>query len=132
MKIEPILEKEFHHDGRGPELQRVIWADEGKILKGFEYYNPEDSYDEENIKNIILEEVEVFSMASDEVHGSIVANRETRAAIHRIVDSEWKKQFNPRHTADCEHYQIMFYDEIYDVICKSIYAGNGRYSEKKA
>jgi len=70
--IEPILENEFHHDGRGPELQRVVWAYEGKILKGFEYYNPEDVYEESNIKNIILEKVEVFSMAGEEVHGSIL------------------------------------------------------------
>ncbi|PKD37911.1 hypothetical protein CWO84_21905 [Methylomonas sp. Kb3] len=131
--IEPILENEFHHDGRGPELKRVVWTYEGKILKGFEYYNPEDVYEERNIKNIILEKVEVFSMAGEEVHGSIVANGETKAAIHRIVDSKWKTQFNPRHIADCEHYQIMFYDEIYDVICKSIVASTGRIvGDKKA
>ena len=47
MKTEALLEKEFHHDGRGPELQRVIWAHKGVILKGFEYYNPEDVYEEE-------------------------------------------------------------------------------------
>jgi hypothetical protein len=108
--IEPILEDKFHHDGRGPELQRVIWAYDGKILKGFEYYNPEDTYDEENIKNITLEKVEAFSMSSEEVHGGIVANGETRAAIHKILDSQWKKQFNPHHVSDCDHFQIMFYD----------------------
>ncbi len=132
MKIEPILEKEFHHDGRGPELQKVILGRNGIVLKGFEYFNPDDSYDEKHIKNISLEKVEAFSMASDEVHGSIVANGETQAAIHKIVDSEWKKQFSPIHTDDCEHYQIMFYDEIYDVLCKAVIVGKGRYSEKQA
>lgn len=37
-------------------------------------------------------------MASDEVHSFIVANGETQAAIHKIVNSEWKKQFSPIHT----------------------------------
>lgn len=44
MKIETLLETEFHHDGRGPELQRAVWSDSGVILKGFEYFNPEDVY----------------------------------------------------------------------------------------
>ena len=123
--IEPILENEFHHDGRGPELQRVVWTHEGVILKGFEYYNPEDVYEEANIKNITFEKVEAISMASEEVHGSIVANGKDKAAIHKILDSKWKRQFNSQHISDCEHYQIMFYDEIYDVICKSITAGLG-------
>ncbi|VAX07565.1 hypothetical protein MNBD_GAMMA26-392, partial [hydrothermal vent metagenome] len=33
MKIEAILEKEFHHEGRGPELQKVIWGGNGVVLK---------------------------------------------------------------------------------------------------
>lgn len=127
MKIEPILEKEFHHDGRGPELQKVIWGRNGVVLKGFEYYNPEDTYDEEHIKNISLEKVEAYSMTSDEVHGSIVANGETQAAIHKIVNSGWKKLFSPIIIEDCEHYQIMFYDEIYDVLCRAVIANKGRY-----
>ncbi len=130
MKIEPILENEFHHDGRGPELQKVIWARNGVVLRGFEYYNPKDTYDEEHIKNISLEKVEVFSMASDEVHGNIVANGKTQAAIHKIVNSEWKNLFSPNHIEDCEHFQIMFYDEIYDVLCKAVIARKGKYSGK--
>lgn len=123
--IEPILENEFHRDGRGPELQRVVWSYEGVTLIGFEYYNLEDEYIEANIKNISLKNVEVILMASEEVHSSIVANGNTKAAIHKILDSEWKKQFNPQHIDNCEHYQIMFYDEVYDVICESISAGIG-------
>ena len=38
--IEPTLAEDFYHDGRGPELQRVIWKFRGQILIGFEYYNP--------------------------------------------------------------------------------------------
>ncbi len=122
MTIIPILENEFYHDGRGPELHRVVWTHNGKMLKGFEYFNP----DEKNIRHLILDDVEAFSMAGEEVHGNILATGKSKAAIFKIENSEWGKQFNPRHLNDCNHYQIMFYDEIYDVICKEIKIGNGR------
>jgi hypothetical protein len=129
MKTRPILIKEFYHDGRGPELQRVCWKYEGKVLAGFEYYNPDDVYDDDHLKHLILKKVQVFAMAGDEVHGNILATGETKAAIFRVINSEWKKTFLKSHIQDCEHYQIMFYDEIYDVICEAIFAGNGPFPE---
>ena len=68
MEISTLLESKFHHDGRGPELQRVVWAYDGKILQGFEYYNPEDAYEEESIKYLELVGVKAYSMAVEEVH----------------------------------------------------------------
>ena len=126
MKVTAMLETEFHHDGRGPELQRVVWANEGIILKGFEYYNPEDVYEEDNIKYLELVGVEAYAMAGEEVHGAILATRESKAAIFKVDNSLWLKQFNQTHLEECEHYQLMFYDEVYDVICKDINAGKGR------
>ena len=105
MKIEHILVKEFYHDGRGPELQRVFWKYDGKVLAGFEYYNPDDVYDSDNIKHLVLKKVQVFAMAGDEVHGNILATGETKAAIFRVVNSKWKKTFQKSHIQDCEHYQ---------------------------
>jgi len=128
MKIATLLENEFHNDGRGPELQRVIWAFDGKILQGFDYYNPEDTYEEESIKHLELVGVEAYSMAVEEVHGNILSTGESKASIFRIEGSPWLKQYNPAHLDECSHYQIIFYDEIYDVICKEIKAGNGRLS----
>ena len=123
-----LLETELHHDGRGPELLRVVWVYEGKILLGFEYYNPEDTYDEESIKHLELVGVEAYSMTVEEVHGNILATGESKASIFRIEKSPWLKQYNSAHLDGCSHYQIIFYDEIYDVICKEIKAGNGRLS----
>ena len=127
MKTVALLENEFHHDGRGPELQCVVWVHNGVILKGFEYYNPEDVYEEENIKHLELVGLEAYSMAGEEVHGNILAAGDSKAAIFKIVKSPWLKQFNPLHLEECDHYQIMFYDQIYDVICKEIMAGKGRF-----
>ena len=128
----PILESDFHHDGRGPELQAVIWDYRGQILRGFEYFNPEDEYTTENLRHLKLEKVEVYSMAGEEVHKHIAANGKTKAAIFQIVDSAWKASFQQRHLQDCEHYQIMFYDEIFDVICREIIPGSGTLNKKEA
>lgn len=131
MKIQPILENVFYHDGRGPELQKVIWKQNGVILAGFEYYNPDNKYDSINLKYLKLENVQVFSMASEEVHASILASGDTNAAIFKVLNSTWKKEYHPTHLKKCSHYQIMFYDEIYDVICEAISSGNGPYPSVK-
>jgi len=121
-----MLENEFYHDGRGPELQSVIWGANGVLLKGFEYYNPDDKYSEETLKNISLLGVQVFSMAFDEVHANILASGNSKAAILEVINSEWLKSYYATHLTKCKHYQIMFYDEIYDVICEKIIAGKGK------
>ena len=53
--MKPILEAEFHHDGRGPELQRVIWS--SSFPQGFEYFNPEDNSVAENLRHLRLAKV---------------------------------------------------------------------------
>ena len=126
MEAMPLYQNEFYHDGRGPELHRVIWVQEGKVLKGFEYFNPDDEYKEENIKCLILDGVEVILSAGEEVHGNILSNRKSKSAIFKVFDSAWFKQFNPRHLDGCSHFQIMFYDEIYDIICRGVKFGRGR------
>jgi len=126
MKIKPISEEYFYHDGRGPELQSVRWMRNGVVLLGFEYFNPDDAYVPEKLKHLMLENVEAFSMSSDEVHGNIVANGDTNAAIHEILNSDWLASFNQSHLSKCKHYQIMFYDEIYDIACESLIFGNGK------
>lgn len=128
MKILSPLESRFHNNGHGPELQRAVWAYDGKILQGFEYYNPEDPYTEESIKHLELIGVEAYSMAVEEVHGNIQVNGESRASIVKIENSSWLKQYNPACIDGCCHYQIIFYDEVYDVICREIKAGDGRLS----
>jgi len=132
MRIIPLFENEFYHDGRGPSLINVLWIQKGVILKGFEFYNPDDEHSEENIKHLILEKIEVYSMAGEDVHSNILTSGESKAAIFKIEDSEWLKQFKHIHLIGCSHYQIIFYDEIYDVICKDIKIGKGKITISKA
>jgi len=122
----PILENHFYHDGRGPELQRVVWKRNGVILDGFEYFNPHDGYETSELKNITLKGVQVFAMTTEEVHANIVATGDSKASIYRIENSEWMNTFFQTHLGMCHHYQIMFYDEIYDVICEDIAPGHGK------
>lgn len=98
----------------------------GVVLDGFEYYNPNDKHTETELKNIKLINVEAHQMASEEVHGNIISMAEKKAAIFEVINSEWIKTFQQHHLSKCRHYQIIFYDEIYDVVCESIIAGHGR------
>ena len=128
MKARPKLEKHFYHDGRGPELQKVIWKETGVMIDGFEYFNPDDGYEETEIKYIKIIGLQAYSMATEEVHGNILLAKGYNSAINEIINSFWFKSLNQSHIKDCKHYQIMFYDEIYDVICKDIEAGVGRFN----
>jgi hypothetical protein len=125
MKAIPLFESHFYHDGRGPELQRVIWKFDGVMLHGFEFYNPDDKHSEDNLRNLSFEKIEAFSMSGEEVHGGILANGETNAAIFEVQGSTWLSLLNQSHLADCKHYQIMFYDEIYDVVARGPVFGVG-------
>jgi len=120
LKPRPIFEQAFYHDGRGPELQRAVWNHSGIILAGFEYFNPDDVYQPANLKHLQLVRVEAYSMTGEEVHGNTCAIPDSKAAIWLIENSLWLPQFQQRHLSGCNHYQIMFYDEIYDVVCKEI------------
>ncbi|WP_375194128.1 hypothetical protein, partial [Marinobacter sp.] len=64
MSTKPILDSDFYHDGRGPELQRVVWKLRGTVLVGFEYFNPDEEYAPDNLRHLVLEGVEAYSMAS--------------------------------------------------------------------
>ncbi|WP_417442078.1 hypothetical protein [Idiomarina sp.] len=125
MNTKAILESDFYHDGRGPELQRVVWKLRGAVLVGFEYFNPDDKYVPDKLKHLVLEGVEAYSMASEEVHGSILATGDSRAAIFEVMDSRWLASLNQAHLSDCKHYQVLFYDEVFDLVCKGIKSGLG-------
>ena len=126
MRTRAILENVFYHDGRGPELQRVRWGNKGVVLRGFEYYNPDDEFTDINLKNIKILGIQVYSMTTEEVHSNILATGESRAAIFEVLNSDWLRTYHDSHLVNCKHYQIMFYDEIYDVVCEAIIPGTGK------
>lgn len=119
-----ILADPFVGEGRGPELHKVVWSEDGRTLVGFEYVNDVDSA----IRHIKLQGVQAFAMASEEVHSRTLAFQVQNMAfgLYEIVDSAWKTEFRQWHLDDTTHYMIMFYDEVFDVLCKNIAPGEGR------
>jgi hypothetical protein len=128
--MKPVLKEAFHHEGRGPELQRVIWGNSAPM--GFEYFNPEDVYTPENLRHLILVQVEAYACAGEEVHPGFDSIPGSNAAIVNLGRSAWLQSFNPRHLASCSHFRIMFYDQIFDVICRDVRAGRGVYPRPAA
>ncbi len=52
-----------------------------------------------------------------------------KAGIVCLGKSSWLKSFNPYHLDSCAHYQLMFYDELVDVICEGLKIKEGGYEE---
>ena len=125
MSTIPILQEYFYHDGRGPELRKVVWGLDGLELLGFEYFNPDDIYTSENLKHIRLSKVQAYSKAFEEVHAAIAISGKSKAGIVLIENSEWKSTFRQGQLRGCHHYQFIFYDEVFDIICGDISFGFG-------
>jgi hypothetical protein len=49
------------------------------------------------------------------------------AGILDLGKSSWMNSFSPQHLGKCARYQIMFYDELLDVICENIEVREGIY-----
>jgi hypothetical protein len=130
MKVQPILVNQFHHEGRGPELQKVHYGGRGNILVAIDYFNPEDEYTPSNLKHLLFLRSQVFMFTPEEIHNytsGVEWNKLDKAAAVSLGESSWILGFNPQHLSKCEHFQIMFYDQILDVICEGIEAKQGGY-----
>lgn len=130
MKIEPVLKEEFHHDGRGPELQLVHYSKDGSSILAIDYFNPEDKYVPENLKHLLLHKAQVFMFTPEEVYGFVKEinwGKTEKAAVLCLGQSKWLKSFNPMHLGKCKHYRVMFYDEYLDIICEGIEGKLGGY-----
>ena len=127
MKPIPVLESDFYHDGRGPELERIVFANNGRRLVGFEYINP----DEEGLRHLKVGGLEAYAVATDEVHGNVVITS-SKAAIHNLGKSSWLRSHDPRHLERCSHFQVVFYDEVFDLLCHELSAGDGGIGDEEA
>jgi hypothetical protein len=65
---------------------------------------------------------EVYKHIRDEVQWRPSINQ---AAALDLGRSDWLRLFAQRHLCKCEHYRIMFYD---DIICEDIAAAAGAYA----
>ena len=49
------------------------------------------------------------------------------AAAFDLGHSEWLLSFSPQHLSRCHHFQLLFYDELLDVICEGLDFRSGAY-----
>ncbi len=127
MEAGPIFTDQFYSDGRGPELQRVHWALDGQVLRAIDFTNP----DETQMRHVFFQSVQVFMFTPEEVISYLsldpVWSTFRRAGIVCLGKSPWLQSFAPHHLSNCDHYQLMFYDEMVDVICEQLVVREGRY-----
>jgi hypothetical protein len=121
--LTPINVDSFYHDGRGPELHRVHWRYDGRVLAAADYSNHDD-FGESGLRHIKFARVQVIQVTPEEVVnygalGSALAEHRP-AAMFDLGDSPWLRSFSPRHLSRCRHFQLMFYDQLFDVICEGL------------
>jgi hypothetical protein len=103
-----VLRGSVWTQGRGPELRRVHLLGASKLV-ALDYLNPDHSSD----------------VRRDEIRwGPSIGE----AAVVNLGKSAWLGTFSGRHLARCDHYRLMFYDEVLDLICEEISAHEGPYA----
>jgi len=133
---EPILTDLFYADGRGPELQRLCWGIRGVQLQAIEYFNPDDVYDDASLKHVRFDGCQVVMITPEEVIeyrelGPRLA-RMRPAAMFDLGKSDWLRSFSQRHVSSCRHFQLMFYDELFDIICERVSCHRGGFAKESA
>lgn len=115
METKAILHEQCYHEGRGPQLERAHYGPNGCTLKAVDYLNPDHS-SREDLKHLLFERAQVFMFTPEEVHNDdqVDWSKTDNAAVVCLGKSAWLLSFNPQHLAKCQHYQIMFYDDILD------------------
>ena len=60
----------------------------------------------------------------DEVLGELLGQHRPAAMFDR-GKSEWLRSFAQEHLGRCQHYQLLFYDQLLDVIAEGVEVGRG-------
>jgi hypothetical protein len=131
---QPILRDWIWAEGRGPILRCVHYAGVPKLkVVALDYLNP-DSRSDADLRHLVVHQAQVSMFTPEEVHnyareGIDWGPSVNRAAVVNLNRSDWLLAFEQRHLARCNHYRLMFYDQILDLICEGITAATGPYHE---
>ena len=125
----PIHIEEFWREGRGPELRRVLWNASGTSVRAIEYFNPDWSDADSDLRHVLLVAPQVVQITPEEVIGAAQMRRRDiahrRAAMFDLGRSGWLESFAQTHLVNCRHIQMLFYDELIDIICEGVTCGVG-------
>lgn len=123
-----LYEKDIYHNGRGPIIEKTYYNETGTIIKAVDFINPSPN---SKTKHLIFINPQVFMFTPEEVYNyNIDYSKTNHGVIINLGKSKWFNNFNPYHLQACNHYQILFYDEILDIICENIFLKKGKFSVK--
>jgi hypothetical protein len=129
MMPRPIALADFYAAGRGPELERVHWGARGQHLQAIDYYNPDDAH----LRHVSFHGFQVVAITPEEVIGyrglRTAFSTHAPAAAIDCGQSPWFRSFAQGHLGRCSHFQLLFYDELFDVICERLTFSPGSYSD---
>ena len=132
MIVRPISTPYFDYDGRGPILTRWI-HDRECVIPGSDAGRaplPGHIVGAEHSEGwVIFQRLQVIQIIPEEVHSYWFFDLLPSGAVHtgayEVVDSSWKASFSQRHLADQQHFILAFYDDLVEVVCRSLAFGSG-------
>jgi hypothetical protein len=65
--MKPIFIEQFYHDGRGPELQKVHYKSNGRVIVGTDYYLAYQPYTPENLRHVKFIKPQAFMLTPEEL-----------------------------------------------------------------
>jgi len=117
MNVGPLFTDKFQCNGRGPELERVHWAYDGKVLRAIDFHIEDENGP--NLRYVFFISMQVFMCTPEEVINyatmSELWSENRQAGIFCLGKSPWLKSFSQHHLSKCDHYQLLFYDQLFDV-----------------
>ena len=130
----------FGFDGRGPEIHRFIHdcdliapgtstdkAQPPGNISGVEYY----WHEHKDLAWVIFEGLQVIQIVPEEVCSYWFIPETGRLTnfhgITEILNSPWKASFSQRHLEGIRHFAFQFYDDIIEVLCRSLAFGSGAF-----
>ena len=129
--IEPVATESFYAEGRGPSLRRVIWGADGQRIRALEFHRIDEPHDAAHLRHVRIVSPQVVMVTPEEVinYSSWAAGfgQHHRAAALDLGRSDWLRSFSPLHLSKCRHFQLLFYDELFDIICEGLEFGDGVY-----
>lgn len=130
--MKPIHVESFYHDGRGPELVKMHWGRRNVGLLAIDYFPPDVVHDDASICHVRFKGLQVCMTTPEEVVKALpmglAAHRP--AAMFNLGKDAWYNEFSPRHLSECSHFQLMFYDDLVDVICEDLYCAQGAFRQR--
>jgi hypothetical protein len=129
---QPIHGDVFCHDGRGPELHRLHWDREGTYLLAVDYFNPPDR-GEPGLHHVRFTAPQVVMITPEEVIGGEtlgdLLSRYRPAAMFDRGKSVWLRSFSQEHLDRCHHYQLVFYDQLLEVVAEGVEVRRGGFEQ---